>query len=262
VDLILIAVLALIALQLVVLQRKRCLRWLARPEIEAPRRARLTTLLHAAEYTLRIAILAVAGLMALTTVGINIAPALASLGLIGLALSLGAQTLIKDCIGGVVILIDNLLRVGDVVKIEDVTGTVERITLRATIVRDMQGRLVSIPNGDVRTVANATFDWARAVVDLSVPFDADMNRVERALEVAMKRLASEPETSSDLMEVPQIRSWSGMSDWAIQVRMMVKTAPGRQFDTERRMRRHAVEALAEAGVPLAVRTTGLTFSGK
>jgi small-conductance mechanosensitive channel len=262
VDLLLIAALTIVALQVTRIVRNRALRWLAQPEVEPTRRARLTTLLQAGENAVRITILAIAALMALTTLGINIAPALASLGLIGLALSLGAQSLIKDYIGGLVILIDNLVRVGDIVKIEDVAGTVERITLRATYVRDGQGRLVSIPNGEVRIVANSSFEWARAVVDLSLPFDADLSKVLQALERAMQQVASAPEIANNLLESPQIRGWNAHSDWAIQVRIMARTAAGRQFDVERLIRKYALGALTEAGVALASPAKLVSLTGQ
>ena len=122
----------------------------------------MQTLRKAAKSTVQGVILVIAALISLGTMGIDIGPALAAAGIIGLAVSLGAQTLIKDVIGGLTILLEDEYRVGDTVKIGAVSGDVEHITLRRTDVRDAEGRLFMVPNGDVRVVANETRDWACA----------------------------------------------------------------------------------------------------
>ena len=154
---------------------------------DAERFARLQTLVQIGRGATWALIVLAAGLMALHTLGIDITPLLAGVGVAGLALSLGAQTLIKDFIGGALILIENQFSVGDVIKAGEVAGGVERITLRATYLRDIEGKLHVVPNGDIRTVSNLTAEWARAIVDLHVDFEADMSRVMRALEAAAAR---------------------------------------------------------------------------
>ena len=112
-------------------------------------------------------IVLVAALMVLSNF-VDIVPLLAGAGVAGLAISLGAQTLIKDFIGGILVLVENQYSVGDVIEIGDVSGTVEKLTLRATYVRDVDGRLHVVPNGDVRIVSNVTRDWSRTLQELGV----------------------------------------------------------------------------------------------
>lgn len=214
--------------------------------------ARLQTLVQAAHGATWVLILVVAGLMALHALGIDIPPLLAGVGVAGLALSLGAQTLIKDYIGGVLILIENQFTIGDVVKVNDVAGGVERITLRVTQLRDLEGRLHLVPNGDIRTVSNLTAEWARAIVDLNVDYAADMGRVMRALEAAAAKAQADEMIRADLLEPPEALGWIGFKDWAVQVRLMAKTRPGKQWGVMMALRRYAVEMLQAEGVRVAL----------
>jgi len=231
-------------------------RYVGHPAMDAARRARLNTLLNAGLNGARSFVLFLAGLMILSVVGIRLEPVLASVGVVALAVSLGAQTIIKDFIGGLLILAEDQFRVGDVVQIGDTSGSVEQITLRATQVRDIAGRLIVIPNGDVRVVANASKTWARAVVDLNLSFDADIGRVAQALDSAMTRAQADPELAPHLLEPPQVLPWSGFNDWSVQVRLMAKTVAGKQPEVGRGLRRHALAALSEAGAPIAIPVQG------
>jgi len=219
--------------------------------------ARLKTLMDVSFTTLQAVIAAVAILMILYALGINITPMLAGVGVAGLTLSLGAQTLVKDFLGGFIILFENQFRVGDSIQVGSVSGTVEQITLRATLLRDAQGRQFIIPNGDIRVVSNYTRDWARAVVDVNVPFEADIGQVVRALEAAMQKVAADETIKSDLMEAPQILGWNSFTNWAVQVRLSAKTLPGKHGGVERAMRQTALEALNSAGVQIALPFPGL-----
>ena len=158
--LLLIVALTVVALRLVTLAANAVDKRLIAPVDDRDRHARLQTLRKAAASTARVVIVAIAVLIGLGTIGIDIGPALTAAGILGLAVSLGAQTLIKDIIGGLTILLEDEYRVGDAIKIGSVSGDVERITLRRTDVRDAEGRLFMVPNGDVRVVANETRDWA------------------------------------------------------------------------------------------------------
>jgi small conductance mechanosensitive channel len=231
-------------------------RYVEHPAADAARRARLNTLLDAGLNGIRAFVLFIAGLMILSVVGIRLEPVLASVGVVALAVSLGAQTLIKDFIGGLLILAEDQFRVGDVVQIGDASGSVEQITLRSTQVRDVSGRLIVIPNGDVRVVANASKTWARAVVDLNLPFAADIGRVAQALDTAMARAQADPEVTSYFLEPPQVLPWSGFNAWSVQVRLMAKTVAGKQPEVGRALRRHALAGLSEAGATIAVAVQG------
>jgi small conductance mechanosensitive channel len=153
----------------------------------------------------------------------------------------------------VLILLEDQFRVGDVIRVEEVEGTVERISLRACSVRDLQGRLWVVPNGDVRFVSNATRDWSRAVVDLNLELGADVNRAVAVLQAAMSRAALEPALQDKLLETPVVEGYSGINDWAVQVRLKAMTQAGQQWTAARLLREWGLAALRDAGIPVASR---------
>ncbi len=220
----------------------------------AERIGRLKTLVQVGHSAMLVALLIIAAAMALQALDINVAPLLAGAGIAGLALSLGAQTLIKDFIGGFLIFFEDQFTVGDVIQVGEVSGTVEEIGLRATRLRDIEGKLHIVPNGDIRTISNVTADWSQAIVNLNVDYQADMNRVMSALEAAAKRTQDDAAIKDYLLAQPQALGWIGFSEWAMQVRLMVKTQPGKQWQVMTAMRQYAVEALRDAGVTVAVPT--------
>lgn len=248
----LIGLLAFLAWRGLQLAADQVERRLEKPGASVEQLDRLKTLVHVGRGVGYVLILTVAGLMALQTLGVNVAPLLAGAGVVGLALSLGAQTLIRDFIGGILILVENQFTIGDAIQVSGVTGNVERITLRATYLRDVEGRLHVIPNGDIRTVSNLTVGWARAIVDLNVDYQADMARVLRLLEGAARAAQEDASIKSDLLEPPQVLGWVGLKEWAVQVRLMAKTAPGKQWGVAMALRRHAIEALQAAGIGVAL----------
>ena len=219
---------------------------------EEGRKARLLTLVSVVRGTVRILILSLAFLSFLATIGIDITPLLTSLGIVGLALSLGAQTLIKDYIGGLFILLENQYIVGEIVTLPTsngtASGTVEKITMRATWIRDLNGQIHVVPNGEVRLLSNSSRDWALAVVNLNLNFDTDMRIATEALQTGVERFASDPEAQPNLLDQPQVQAWSNLSDYAIQLRLTVKVLPGTRVTCESLMRRYALEALSQAGI--------------
>jgi len=246
--LVIIVVLTLIALYLVNVAAKTIDKRLIDPIEDLDRQKRLHTLRKAGKSTAQVIIITIAVLIGLSTLGIDIGPALAAAGILGLAVSLGAQTLIKDMIGGLTILLEDEYRVGDQIMIGSVSGEVEAITLRRTDVRDAEGRLFMVPNGEVRVVANETRGWARPLMELNFGFDADMDKITATLKVALARLASNPDIKSYLLAEPEIFGWNNINNWAVVVRMSVKVVAGKQGEVARIMRQYAFEALREAGV--------------
>ena len=249
--LLLIVALTVVALRLVTLAANAIDKRLIAPVDDRDRHARLQTLRKAATSTAQVVIVAIAVLIGLGTIGIDIGPALTAAGILGLAVSLGAQTLIKDIIGGLTILLEDEYRVGDAIKIGAVSGDVEHITLRRTDVRDAEGRLFMVPNGDVRVVANETRDWARALVELNFSFDTDINKAVAALDDALTKMAADPRVKPHLLAPPEIFGWNAFSDWAVIVRMRARVTAGKQGEVARVMRQYALEALNQAGVPVA-----------
>ena len=173
------------------------------------------------------------------------------------AVSLGATTMIQDYIGGMMILSEDQFRMGDVVEIGGVAGEVVRMTMRATYVRDAAGKLYTVPNGSIRVISNVTRDWARAVVDLTLDYAADPDKLDAAMQVVTARLKAEPSISGWLLGEPEAITWSNLTEWGVQVRLMAKTLPGKQWAVSRWLRRFAVEALQEQGLRMAFPVTYL-----
>jgi moderate conductance mechanosensitive channel len=249
--LLLLVALTALALRVVTLAANAVDRRLIAPVDDRDRQARLQTLRKAATSTAQVVIVAIAVLIGMGTIGIDIGPALTAAGILGLAVSLGAQTLIKDIIGGLTILLEDEYRVGDAIRIGAVSGEVEHITLRRTDVRDAEGRLFMVPNGDVRVVANETRDWARALVELNFSFEADINKAVAALDEALMKVAADPRVKPHLLAAPEIFGWNAFNDWAVVVRMRARVTAGKQGEVARVMRQYALEALNQAGVPVA-----------
>jgi moderate conductance mechanosensitive channel len=244
--------LTLIGLWLVKVLSQRAQDRIGAMSIEDGRKKRLLTLVGVVRGTVRILILSLAFLVFLATIGINITPLLTSLGIVGLALSLGAQTLIKDYIGGLFILLENQYIVGETVTLPTGNGTasgiVEKITMRATWVRDVNGQIHVVPNGEVRLLTNASRDWSLAMVNLNVDFETDIEKAKQALETGMQQFSNDPQVQPSLLAPPQVQAWSNLSDFAIQLRLTVKVLPGTRINCESLMRRYALEALNKAGI--------------
>jgi small conductance mechanosensitive channel len=213
------------------------------------RRKQWQTVIQVVSWIGNAAIIAVAVMMLLSRF-VDIAPLLASVGVAGLALSLGAQSLIKDLISGLLILIENQFAVGDVIQVGDVAGGVERFTLRATHVRSLEGRLHVVPNGEIRIVANITRDWSRAMVDLGVAYEEDLERVVAVLEQEAAAFAEEPEVAELLIEAPSVIGPLSLGDWAVTVRVMVKTLPGKHWEVGRTLRKRLLAACIREGITL------------
>ena len=249
-------ILALVALRIAQLVANRFERQIDRSDDEPARQARLKTLVSAGLNTARAIIVVLAALMILGELGVDLTPVLASVGVVTLAVSLGAQTIIKDFIGGLLVLIENQYRVGDTVQIGTVTGKVEQITLRATYVREASGRLMLVPNGDVRVVANASQGWALVTIDLSFPLDADIEEARRVLQASLEQAKADPALSPFLLEPPQVASWHGLSERAVQIRLTAKTTPDKQYDVARMLRQRALDA-SDPGRPRAGQSMNL-----
>jgi small conductance mechanosensitive channel len=187
----------------------------------------------------------------LNEVGIPVGPLLASVGVVGLALGLGAQTLVRDVISGLFILIENQYTVNDVVELAGISGTVEEMNLRVTKIRDVNGTLHMIPNGEIRVVANKTRDWSRAVVNVGVTYDTDVDKATAVLQHIGQKAQQDPETGRLLLETPVITGVEDLGDWAVQLRLMVKTQPGTHWQVMRWLRREIHLAFAKEGIDLA-----------
>jgi moderate conductance mechanosensitive channel len=179
----------------------------------------------------------------------SLAPLLATAGIGGLAVGFGAQSLVKDVISGFFILFEDQFGVGDVVKIGDFSGVVERMTLRATVLRNLEGQVHVVPNGNIQNVTVMTKEWARAVLDLTFPHEEPIGRTFEVLERVGIRLAQEWPDS--VLEQPTILGVEKIDDSGVTVRSIVKTPPFKNADVLRKWRLRAKEELDRAGIRFA-----------
>jgi small conductance mechanosensitive channel len=208
------------------------------------------TLVQTTQWILVVLLIMSALLMLLSEFGIDITPLLASVGVAGLAVSLGAQSLIKDFISGLLILLENQYAVGDSIVVGAVSGQVERITLRATQVRALNGDLFVVPNGEVRVLANQTRDWAQVVIDVGVAYEEDLDRALTILEESVFAFAQDPTFESDLLELPKVLGANSLGDSAVMVRIVAKTQAGKQWAIGRALRKFLLAACEREGVTL------------
>lgn len=201
-----------------------------------------------------VVIIGTALLIVLDELGVPIFPVLASVGFVGLAFGLGAQTLVKDMISGLFILIENQYAIGDTIIVGGVTGTVEFITLRKTVIRDLYGTVYHVPNGEVRTVANKSRDWSRALVEVGITYDADVDKALAALQQIGTDLQANPEFAPAILETPLVTGVEGLDESAVRLRMMVKTIPGAEGNVQRYLRRQIRLVFEQQGIEIAFPT--------
>ncbi len=195
--------------------------------------ARARTLLPMLHNAAIIVLVIIVGLVTLSELGINIAPLLAGAGVLGVAVGFGSQTLIKDFLTGLFIILENTVAVGDVVQIGDSTGVVEGLTIRTVRLRDFAGNLHIIPFSDITKVINMTKDFSYAVLDMSVAYDSDLPKVIRVMKETGEALRKNSALASDILEPIEVRGVETFGDSSITIQARMKTRPGRQWDVRR-----------------------------
>jgi small-conductance mechanosensitive channel len=183
------------------------------------------------------AIIVGAILMALPEFGFNITPIAAVAGLASLAFGFGAQHLVRDLINGFFAIVEDQFVVGETVRIGTVIGRVEHLTLRRTVIRDAQGALVSIPNGEITQVANLSRDWGQIFVDIGLPSGSSSDAALAALEQVSAELRTDPAWSPVLVDGPRVLGIESFGPTGVILRMQLRTIPGRQDDAARELRR-------------------------
>lgn len=181
---------------------------------------------------------------------VNVGPVLAGAGVVGLAVSFGSQSLVKDVISGFFLLIENQFDVGDGVELAGLTGTVERVSLRTTRIRDVAGVLHVIPNGQITIVSNQSRDWSRRILDIGIGYDADIDRALAVFRDEAAVLAADPAWRGQLDGVPEVVGVDALGDSAVTVRVMVRTAPGAQWAAGREYLRRIKIRLDQEGIDI------------
>lgn len=222
-------------------------------------RLRISTLSSVIKNIANFIWIAIGFILALTVTGVDIGLLLASVGIIGLALSLAAQNLVKGAIQGFFIVLEDQFAIGDVVKIGPDAGVVENLNLRITQLRDTEGRLITIPTSDITRVANYSLHWSQADLKLPVHYKADINHILAITRQVGEELRNDAEWGLLILEDPQILGVDEFDDNAIIIRVWIKTQPMKQWDVSREYRRRFKLALqaAETSIPFPQRDVWL-----
>jgi small conductance mechanosensitive channel len=190
--------------------------------------------------------------MVMSEVGVDIAPIIASAGIIGIALGFGAQSLVSDFLSGIFMIFEDQYGVGDVVDLGEAVGTVEAVSLRITRVRDVNGTVWYVRNGEIVRVGNQSQNWARTVLDISVAYDEDLAKVQRVLREVAHDLWEDDDFQGLVIEQPEVWGVESLGVDGIVVRVTLKTAPMEQWGIARAMRERIKARFEHEGINLAV----------
>ncbi|MGN6161574.1 MAG: mechanosensitive ion channel family protein [Marmoricola sp.] len=188
--------------------------------------------------------------MILSKLGADIAPILASASVVGLAIGFGAQSLVKDFLSGIAMMVEDQYGVGDSIKVDGVSGTVEAIGLRVTRLRDVDGTVWYVRIGDIVQVGNQSQNWARTVLDVTLGYDTDLAQAQRVLGEVLTSLAEHPELGPLILEEPEVWGVQALAPGGISIRVALKTAPLQQWRVARALRERVKDALDAAGIEM------------
>ena len=203
-----------------------------------------------------VAVFAIAILMVLHEFSVDISPALTGAGIIGVALGFGAQTLVKDIIGGFFLILENQVRIGDVASINGTGGVVEAINLRTTVLRDEQGTVHVIPNGSISTLANLTKDFSYYVIDLPLAYGEDVDAVSALAKDVSSGMEREDAYKPFILAPLELIGVDAFNETAVRLKMRIKTVPLKQWVVGRELRRRVMQALQQHGIQMWGRHVG------
>ena len=230
----------------------RAKKWLERDDAgtKAERKHRSQTLIGVFQHTGNAVILVGGILMILDGAGIPIAPLLGGAGVVGLAVAFASQSLIKDYFCGFILLLENQFKLGDVVTINDMTGTVEQITLRIVVLRNVDGHVFFIPNGQITAVKNSTVGWARVVLDIGVAYKERVDQVTETLMQIANEFTGDAEYSELILSEPELFGVNELADSSVVVRIGLKVRPDKQWAIKRELLRRIKQRFDELGIEI------------
>jgi small-conductance mechanosensitive channel len=209
---------------------------------------RITALTSVLRSVASFVIFLIAGFLILGEIGLNIAPLLAGAGIIGIALGFGAQSLVKDFLSGLFILVEDQFGVGDIVDLDQQTaGTVEAVSLRITRLRAVDGTVWHVPNGEIRRVGNKSQLWSRALLDIDVAYDTDIEHAKQVIKAVADGLWHERE---DILEEPEVWGVEALGPHSVVIRLVLKTRPSDQYDVSRELRQRLKAAFDAEGIEI------------
>jgi small conductance mechanosensitive channel len=190
----------------------------------------------------------VALLMILDEFDISIGPAIAGLGVVGIAVGFGAQTLIRDWLAGVFIILENQYSAGDVVRISGVDGVVEDFSLRRTTLRDLDGTVHTVPNGSIVVASNMTRGWARVNLDISVAYDTDIDRAAALIDEVGRSLTTDERWKDRVIEAPSVQRVNALEDSSVSLKVLGEVRPAEQWAVAGELRKRILAAFAAEGI--------------
>ena len=197
-------------------------------------------------------LIAIFGTMILSELGVNIAPIIASAGIIGIALGFGAQSLVKDFLSGIFMIFEDQYGVGDVVDLGEASGTIEAVSLRVTRLRDLNGTVWYVPNGEIMRVGNMSQNWSRAVVDIKVDYHEDLTRVKSVLRDVAHDLWEDDDFRGVVIEEPEVTGVELFDPDGVTLRVLLKTQPMEQWAIARALRERIKARFDHEGIEIAI----------
>lgn len=213
-------------------------------------RKRIDTLDHLGGNVLRFFVVVIAGIMVLGRIGLDIGPAIAGLGVVGIAVGFGAQSLVRDYLNGALILVENQFSKGDVVTIAGVTGTVEDFSLRRTTLRDLDGIVHTVPNGEIKVASNRTRTWARINQDVVVAFGTDIDRAIDVVASVGRAMAEDPVWKRRILEPPRVERVESIGETGITLKILGSVRASEQWAASGEFRKLLLAAFAENGIEI------------
>jgi small conductance mechanosensitive channel len=211
---------------------------------------RMDTLDQLGSNVLRFFVVIIAGLIALDRIGLEIGPAVAGLGVVGVALGFGAQHLVKDYLNGALILIENQFSKGDVIRVAGVAGTVEDFSLRRTTLRDLDGVVHTVPNGEIAVASNLTRVWARINQDVNVAYGTDIDKAIEVVDAVGREMASDPAWKRRVLETPRVDRVSALAEYGVTLKILGTVRATEQWAAAGELRKRLLVAFKANGIEI------------
>ncbi|MYB40513.1 mechanosensitive ion channel family protein [Candidatus Saccharibacteria bacterium] len=208
------------------------------------------TLISILSAILRVALWIFGTMLVLAQLGVNIGPLIAGASVAGIAIGFGAQAVVKDFVSGIFIILENQYRVGDVITLAGITGTVEEITVRQTILRDVDGAKHFIPNGQIGVTSNLTMDYSNLVLNIDIAYDADIDKVRKTIDEVGAKIARDDKFKDLIVESPKFLRVQEFGAHSVVVRAMGKMKPGSQWQVAGEMRLRLKQAFDKQGIEI------------
>jgi small conductance mechanosensitive channel len=224
-------------------------------------RKRIDTLDHLGSNVVRFFVVVIAGIMVLGRIGLDIGPAIAGLGVVGIAVGFGAQSLVRDYLNGALILVENQFSKGDTVTVAGVTGTVEDFSLRRTTLRDLDGIVHTVPNGEIKVASNRTRTWARINQNVMVAFGTDIDRAIDVVEKVGQAMAEDPVWKRRILEAPRVERVESIDEMGITLKILGSVRASEQWAASGEFRKLLLAAFAENGIEIP-RPHRVVFTGE